>query len=74
MDSEARTVPAAALTAYGTEQLQRAVDAGYQLFLSKPIAAEELATSLSKLVAEHRSEPCLILRFSSYTISTTHEN
>jgi CheY-like chemotaxis protein len=56
MDSATRTVPAAALSAYGTEHLQRAVEAGYQLFLSKPIAAEELATSLLKLVAKHRSE------------------
>jgi len=56
METRARLVSAAALTAFGAEQQLGAVEAGYRLFLSKPVAPEELARSLSTLAATRRSE------------------
>lgn len=45
------TVPAVALTAYAREQdRKRAIDAGYQLHLSKPIEVAQLSTSVARLI------------------------
>jgi CheY-like chemotaxis protein len=48
------TIPAAALTAYTrAEDRTRAIQAGYQLHLPKPIEPAELATVVASLVARH---------------------
>jgi signal transduction histidine kinase/CheY-like chemotaxis protein len=48
------TVPAAALTAYAeTEDRQRALRAGFQLHLPKPIQPSELVTVVATLAARH---------------------
>jgi signal transduction histidine kinase/ActR/RegA family two-component response regulator len=44
-------VPAVALTAYAREQdRKRAIDAGYQLYLSKPIEVAQLSASVAHLI------------------------
>ena len=53
-----RTVPAAALTAYsGTEHRLRALSAGYQLHLAKPLHPNELAAAVSNLAAPRNGAP-----------------
>ena len=48
------TIPAAALTAYaGIENQRRALSAGYQVHISKPIGPSELITAVARL-AEHK--------------------
>jgi CheY-like chemotaxis protein len=45
-------IPAAALTAYrGADQRGRAEEAGYGLFLEKPIAVDELTKKLAELAS-----------------------
>jgi len=47
-------IPAAALTAYaGIENQRRALSAGYQVHISKPIGPSELITAVARL-AEHK--------------------
>ena len=49
-------IPAAALTAYrGADQRGRAEEAGYGLFLEKPIAVDELTKKLAELASRDRS-------------------
>jgi CheY-like chemotaxis protein len=44
-------VPAVALTAYAREQdRKRAIDAGYQLHLAKPIEVAQLSASVAHLI------------------------
>ncbi len=53
--SSARTVPAAALTAFsGPEYEERAKRAGFQTFVPKPVALEDLASTVAKLAARRR--------------------
>ena len=45
-----RRIPAVALTAYaGPEDRQRALSAGYELHVPKPVAPEDLVTALAAL-------------------------
>jgi len=47
--------PAIALTAYaGSENRQRALDAGYQKHISKPVESEELALTIASLVGRSK--------------------
>ena len=49
-DATGRTIPAAALTAYAKdEERARAIDAGFQLHISKPISNERLIEAVSAL-------------------------
>ncbi len=51
------TVPSVALTAYSTQlDAQRALEAGFDLHLAKPINLERLVDALSELLAEQRSQ------------------
>jgi CheY-like chemotaxis protein len=53
--TQARTVPAAALTAFsGAEYEEKARQAGYQTFVPKPVMPEDLATTVAKLAARRR--------------------
>ena len=50
-DDSARTIPAIAVTAYAnTDDRVRAIVAGYQTHVSKPVDAGVLATSIANLV------------------------
>ena len=52
-----RTMPAIALTAYAMEaDVARALDAGFDLHLAKPIDFERLVESIGELVAAHRAD------------------
>jgi two-component system CheB/CheR fusion protein len=56
LDSSVHDVPAAALTAFfGPEHEQAARAAGFQLFLPKPIGAQELAAELAQLASGRAS-------------------
>src|SRR5690606_22325212 len=51
-DGRASETPAAALTALaGEEDRRRALDAGFQLHLAKPVDADRLATAIGTLAA-----------------------
>jgi signal transduction histidine kinase/CheY-like chemotaxis protein len=51
----ARTVPAAALTAFsGAEYEEKAKRAGFQTFVPKPVALEDLASTVARLAARRR--------------------
>jgi hypothetical protein len=52
------TVPAAALTAYaGTEDRMRALKAGFQMHIPKPVQPAELATVVASLAVRDRAAP-----------------
>jgi CheY-like chemotaxis protein len=51
-------VPALALTAFARPEDRRsALQAGYQMYLSKPVDAEELVLSIASLAARARPRP-----------------
>jgi signal transduction histidine kinase/ActR/RegA family two-component response regulator len=51
------SIPAAAVTAYAREdQRQRALAAGFQLHIPKPVNAPDLARAVAQLVAAHSSQ------------------
>jgi two-component system CheB/CheR fusion protein len=51
-------LPAVALTAYAAEaDRRRALDAGFQLHLAKPVEPHQLAAALATLVGRELSEP-----------------
>ena len=58
LNAKAASTPAAALTALATkEDRRRALDAGFQLHLAKPIDGESLVTAVAKLVRLDADQP-----------------
>ncbi len=54
-ETAARSVPAAALTAFSSaEYEEKAKQAGFQTFVPKPVALEDLASTVAKLAARRR--------------------
>jgi CheY-like chemotaxis protein len=53
VDPKIRTIPAAALTAYArSEDRMRALQAGFQIHLAKPIDPGELVTTIAALAKQ----------------------